>query len=249
MELLKNQSEVSRAKSKLESFIDKVMSEKKFSQVKLGLSDSRKILRESGLPFLPIQNIKIPHREMLEEAKNLKSIMVPHRSYKEENRGWRSICIHGISSAHSQCASQYGMEVEDPSIYRWTDVSDFAPVTVKFFKENFHYDVYHRVRFMLLEPGGWILPHRDFDHYVLGPVNIALNNPDGCHFYMEDGGIVPFESGSIMKLALINHHAVYNSSDEDRFHIIVHGAPNWKFWSPIFQESYLELLNHESIKR
>ncbi len=236
------------AKEKLQFFMGEVNKSPRFSRVKKGLTNARDILKTSGIPYLPIRGFNVPYLEMLKEAQSLKSIMVPHRSDKEENKGWKSICIHGISSVHTQCASQYGLDIEDAANYRWTDISDFAPVTVDFFKRHFHYDVFHRVRFMLLEPGGWILPHRDFEHYVLGPVNIALNNPQGCQFFMEDGGVVPFESGSVMKLALVNRHAVYNGSDEDRFHIIVHGAPNWDYWSPIFQKSYSEFVGNEYFK-
>lgn len=233
----------------IQTFIQSTLEDPSFQNIKTDLEDPRDILRKSNLPYLPIKGFDVPYAKMLEEAKNLKDVMVPHRSYKESHKGWRGICVHGISSAHSQCASVYGMEIEDPSIYRWTDISRFAPVTTDFFKNHFTYDIYHRVRFMLLEPGGYILPHADFDFYVLGPVNIALNNPEGCGFYMKGAGLIPFQPGSVNKLALVNQHAVFNDSNEDRFHIIVHGAPNWQKWAPIYQESYRSFINEKNFTR
>jgi hypothetical protein len=235
-----------KALERLNRFIDEVESQPRFANVKVNCQNAQEILLESQLPYLPILGFDIPHQEMLNEAKKLKDIMVPHRSYKEDNRGWRSICIHGISSAHTACASKYGYEIEDKTIYKWTDISHLAPITTQFFKNQFKYDFYNRVRFMLLEPGGYILPHKDFDHYVLGPINIALNMPDGCEFYMENVGCVPFAPGTINKLALVNRHAVINNSQEDRFHIIVHGGPSWNYWAQIFEHSYREMINAQN---
>jgi hypothetical protein len=47
---------------------------------------------------------------------------------------------------------------------------------------------------------------------------------------MEDWGIVPFAGGTANMLAVGYRHAVYNNSQEDRYHIIVHGArgPQWQ---------------------
>lgn len=232
-----------RAYQRLTTFIDELEVQDKFKNVNFNCQNAHEILLKSNLPYLPINGFQLPHEEMLEEARRLKDIMVPHRSYKEDNRGWRGICIHGISSAHTACASKYGYEIEDRSIYRWTDIADLAPVTTEFFKNHFYYDFYHRVRFMLLEPEGYILPHNDFEEYVLGPVNIALNMPEGCDFYMEDAGKVKFSPGTINKLALVNRHAVINRSNEDRFHIIVHGTPTWGHWAPIIESSYREVIN------
>ena len=50
----------------------------------------------------------------------------------------------------------------------------------KFFKERFPYKNYYRLRFMLLEPGGFITPHKDTDTNKLSPINMALNHPKGC---------------------------------------------------------------------
>ena len=41
---------------------------------------------------------------------------------------------------------------------------------------------------MLLEPGGFIQPHRDFDERRMAAFNVALSNPDGVQFAQEDAG-------------------------------------------------------------
>ena len=63
-----------------------------------------------------------------------------------------------------------------------------CPITTKFFKEVFPYKTYYRLRFMLLEPQGYITPHIDADINKLSPINIALNNPNGCNFKMKEIG-------------------------------------------------------------
>ena len=160
---------------------------------------------------------------MLSEAKKLRDFFVYHRA-GGQHQGWRSLCLHGISSVHTENHDRYGFPDRESAPYAWTDISKFCPVSTEFFSNVFGYDWYERVRFMLLEPGGYILPHEDVDWKQLGPVNIALNNPDGCVFAMEDWGIVPFAGGTANMLAVGYRHAVYNNSQEDRYHIIVHGS-------------------------
>jgi hypothetical protein len=208
-------------------------------------SAPRQILRESLLPYLPIVGFDMPVAEMYEEAKKLIPMMVSHRSEYEDNKGWKSLVLHGLGALKTEGAERYNLNPEDKSIYDWTEIASLAPVTTEFFRDHFKYDFYQRIRFMLLEPGGYVCPHTDFDQYVLGPVNIALNNPIGCDFVMEDKGTLPFQQGTIMKLALVNRHAVFNSSNENRIHMIIHGGPNDQHWGPILQESYRQLVQQE----
>ena len=83
-----------------------------------------------------------------------------------------------------------------------------------------------RDRFMLLEPGGYILPHQDRDakEKRLSVCNIALNNPQDCEFIFKDHGVVPFEDkGGAFLMDISNVHAVWNKSDKPRIHMIIHG--------------------------
>jgi hypothetical protein len=190
-----------------------------------------------NLGYLPLKlPFEIPHREMLEEARALKEFYVYHRS-TGHHRGWRSLVLHGLSSVHSQGHEHYGYSQDDEIPYTWTDISRFCPVSTRFFRDVFGYARYARVRFMLLEPGGFILPHEDVEWKSLSPINIALNNPHGCDFVMRDWGLIPFEDGSANMLAVGYEHAVFNDSNEDRYHIIVHGEMGEK-WPSIIANSY-----------
>ena len=193
-------------------------------------------IRQS-LGYLPLKlPFEIPHKAMLSEAENLRDFFVYHRA-GGHHQGWRSLCLHGISSVHTENHDRYGFADRDYAGYGYTDISRFCPVSKEFFRDVFGYDSYDRVRFMLLEPGGYILPHEDVDYKQLGPVNIALSNPEGCVFAMEDWGIVPFVGGTANMIAVGHRHAVYNNSQQDRYHIIVHGARG-KRWKDYIAASY-----------
>lgn len=197
----------------------------------------------SGLPWLKLElPFWFPHKEMLQEAVNMNDSYVPHRT-KETHSGWESLCIHGLASGMTNIHQQYYTKDTAPydwnnPPYNWTDICKICPVTHAFFRDLFCYDAYARVRFMLLRPGGYILPHKDYPYDTLGPINIALNQPEGCDFVMEDRGVVPFVSGSAFLLSLSNRHIVWNRSNEDRYHIIVHGKRNQKMWNEIIKDSY-----------
>ena len=113
------------------------------------------------------------------------------------------------------------------------DIDDQAltlmPNTVAFFKNNFTAAEYKRVRVMLLEPGGYITVHKDYKSNRLGPVNIAITQPNGCHFVMDNHGEIPFSPGKSFMLDVGNLHTVVNHSDLPRYHIIVHSKPSQKF--------------------
>jgi len=192
------------------------------------MKDFNWIVNKSGLPWLEL-DIEMPHEEMYAEAMALKDEFVPHRDEDYHggyrHKGWNSLCIHGIDAYKTNHYDQYGYTSHEETPYQWTHIIDRCPVTYNFFKNVFPYKRYHRLRFMLLEAGGYITPHADQDTNRLSAINIALNNPKNCKFKMKGHkGYVPFTSGKAIFLDVGNVHAVYNNSDEDRFHIIVHGV-------------------------
>ena len=202
------------------------------------------ILRESKLPWLKL-NIKFPHIQMLEEAKATKSLFVKHRAEDQisgySHKNWSSLCIHGISPTHTNHYTSYGYKSNKETPYTWTDIAVSCPYTYNFFKNIYPCNDYYRVRFMLLEPGGYIAPHNDMNEYKLSPVNIALNHPKNCVMKMAKHGTVPFKDGEAYILDVGNVHAYYNKSNEDRYHIIIHGnyRSNQK-WKQLIEESYKE---------
>lgn len=193
------------------------------------------ILHNSRLPWLLLKGISIPYQEMLKEAKSVHDRFVDHR--EDNGTGWRSLCIHGISSTHTNSDAYYGYNnVQAP--YVWTDIEENCPVTFDFFRQNFHYVKYQRIRFMLLEPGGYIEPHRDSNSFTLGAINISLNNPSGCRLVTEQG-TVPHGDGTAVMFNTSYEHSAWNDSDENRYHIIVHGMPDSNYWKNIVVDSFL----------
>lgn len=183
------------------------------------------IQNSSLVPYLTLDLNDVPYKHMLAEAQALDHMFVTHRS--NDSSGWSSLCVHGISSQHTD---HYGIYPEYADLtneqvpYRWTELADACPVTVAYFRDRFPYDVYHRVRFMKLAPGGYILPHSDSPDRGLRATNFSLNNPDACEFVFQGQGLVPLtDSGSAVMLANGYIHSVWNRSTEPRYHIIVHG--------------------------
>ena len=212
------------------------------------LETGRAVHFSDQIPFLPVDwETKQNWQEMYQEAKKLSKHYVPHRHH-ESHKGWSSLVIHGISSVHTESSHTYGF-TDDTAPWRWTDISDLCPTITNFFKNEFDYDKYFRIRIMKLSPGGYVWPHKDstdISENHIGPINLALNNPTNCNFYMENVGILPFQQGRSIKLNLYNVHSVYNHSEEDRFHIIVHGRAgksrpkrlhnNYLQWKKIYDE-------------
>jgi hypothetical protein len=193
------------------------------------------VMYQSRLPWLEIKGLNLPYAEMLAEAKALRHRFVVHRD--NCGQGWRSLCVHGTSAEQTDAPSAYGL-TEEETVFDWTDIQHQCPVTVHTFKNLFNYNSYMRVRFMLLEPGGYITPHVDAHNHVFGAVNISLNNPEGCSLVTECG-TVPFRStGSAMFLNTSYQHTVWNNSNEDRIHMIIHGSPDSRFWNDIVVNSY-----------
>jgi len=200
------------------------------------------ILKESNLPWLKLE-INIPYKEMLNEAKTLKKYFVKHRAEDQihgyKHKGWSSLCIHGIRANFTNHYTAYGYDSNEQTPYKWTDVATVCPITTNFFKNIYPCDNYYRVRFMLLEPDGFIAPHTDTLIHKLSPINIALNHPVGCIMKMAKYGTVPFNEGEAYVLDVGNTHAYYNKSKEDRYHIIVHGNyKSNKKWKQLVEYSY-----------
>ncbi len=202
------------------------------------------ILKHSQAPWLEIVGIDAPYVEMYREAQALRDMFVFHRGEESGMQGWRSLAVHGIGATLTNVPQTYGLN-PDQVKYDWTEIQDQCPVTVKFFKEVFPYNQYQRLRYMLVEPGGYIAPHSDNVSNMPGAaVNISLNNPEGCRLTTVHG-TVPFRnSGSVFLFNNHYRHAVHNNSDTDRFHMIVHGQWRSPEWDHLVVNSYKEALKN-----
>jgi len=201
------------------------------------------ILFESKMPWLELLGIDAPYAEMLAEAQALKDLFVYHRDGEEGHSGWRSLSVHGISADKTNVPETYGLDPAQVT-YQWTEIQDRCPVTVEFFKQVFPYSRYQRLRYMLLEPGGYIAPHSDNVENMPGAaVNISLNNPENCRL-TSTFGTMPFrDSGSVFLFNNHYQHAVHNASNVDRFHMIVHGEWRSPDWQQLVVNSYKKVLN------
>lgn len=175
------------------------------------------IITQSGWPYLKL-DIEVPYADILSEAEEVKELRVKHRvddtwsSYNHE--GWSSLCLYGA-----------GPEItyQTNDALNWTIIADKCPKTVEWIKKYWQItNTTGRIRFMWLKPQGYILPHNDRDQSGLYETNIAITQPGGCCFRFLDYGTVPFTQGSAYALDISKRHMVYNNSDQERLHIIVH---------------------------
>ena len=133
--------------------------------------------------------------------------------------GWESFCIHGQAYNRTKEKSYY----PDFLGYKWTqEAVANMPGTIAWLK-SLGYKSFNRVRVMCLQPKGFINLHKDQNHNALNAVNVAINNPKDCVFYLQNYGILDFQAGVSYKLNLSNYHAVVNNSNVPRYHIIIHG--------------------------
>lgn len=201
------------------------------------------LIYKSGLPYMPLMLPNAPYADMLEEALALEDLFIPHRS--RGSPGWKSICLHGEewnkTDYYTAYAENAGKQADEIA-YRWTEIANRCPVTTQYFKEEFPNHNYQRLRYMWLDPQGYIEPHQDRTTHMLSPINVALNNPDGCIFRMKDRGDVPFSNaGNACLVDIGNIHSVWNNSTKPRIHIISHGTPTSTF-SKIVADSFRELI-------
>jgi hypothetical protein len=180
----------------------------------------------SNWPYAPV-NVKLDINKVSEELNRLQYFFVPHREHDKissyGHEGWEALTLHGIDYDKTENYDRYGYESE--AAYRWTEVCDYAPHIVETIR-RLPYQSFGRVRIMRLKPGGYIMPHVDGPGKIFGPVNLPLTQPQGCRFVFKDIGTVPFKVGQGFMLDIGRQHCVVNESNEDRYHIIIHGQTN-----------------------
>lgn len=192
-------------------------------------------IRNSGLGWLRL-DIDVPADIILRELMQATHLFVEHRD-GYDSQGWRSFCLHGRSATETREAEHYAMH----KALDWTpEALELMPETVEWLKTQWPHGSYHRVRMMELLPGGWIGVHQDTKSQQLGPINIAITQPEGCAFYSEGLGQVPFSIGSAMWMDVGRKHAVINRSDHPRWHMIIHQEEN-EDWKRLVERSYAKL--------
>lgn len=182
-------------------------------------------LWKSNWPWAPI--VKNVDQDIIKkELERLEYFFVPHREKDKINsyghEGWSAVTLHGLDYDKTEHYDQYGHTSE--KFYKWTEVCEYCPYIIDLIK-SLPYRSFGRVRIMKLSPGGYIMPHSDGPGRIFGPVNFALTQPEGCKFIFKDYGVVPFKVGRGFMLDIGIPHIVVNDSNENRYHIIIHGNP------------------------
>jgi len=149
-----------------------------------------------------------------------------HRGH-EKHQGWSSVCLHGLGEDKVATADSYGLD-EFNAPYTFTDVANFHPETVRYWK-NFPCERFTRIRYMKLAAGGVISVHNDGYNDIpdgfnpldgILPINVAIVHPDHCEMIIEDCGTVPFSPGKVFLVNVARNHMVVNKSNNDRIHLI-----------------------------
>lgn len=207
------------------------------------------IINEHLIYYLKL-DISLP-KESLEEVKEVyeQQFFVKHRGKK--HKGWQSAALHSINGDYWKTMSgkQYGYENDsDKNIkWDWTDVCHYAPRTTEFFKKDLPVEGYRRLRYMLLEPNGYILEHCDTPtgkpyekrkpESIFGAINICITQPQNCDLTHKNNGSVPFEPYSLFLFNNDEIHHAFNKSNENRFHMIAHPNYNEDF-AELFVKSF-----------
>lgn len=206
--------------------------------------DECDIMDNTQVPWVSLPEINIPWKEIHAEAIHLLETECFSLHRANSGGGWLSLCMHGMSSVHTNVPEDYNMpDSAESELADWTDISKFCPITKEWMQDEMLYDKFTRVRFMALLPDGWIRPHQDRPSAVsLGATNVAINNPDGCKLVLEEFGEMPFVPGRAMKINTGYHHAVWNRSEEPRIHMIFDGDTSSKF-KEILNNNYAKMFD------
>lgn len=179
-------------------------------------------------------DIRVPYEAMANEAKSLRDKFILYRNQDSYgHKGWYSLPLFGLSLDKPMSWDAYGYENANEAAkdFAWTEIAEQCPVTVNWLKTQFPSKRLGRVRFMLLEAGGFIAPHKDSPYPVPDPINVALTNPKGCTWKWNDDETFEFRPGEAYAMNISYQHSIENNSTEDRYHLIVHhhdSTPEWK---------------------
>lgn len=181
--------------------------------------------------------VEFPHEIMLEEYNKVKHLLIEHQNRNSNvnpneicyANGWYGLTIHGLGPDKLEGNKAYGVDSTDS--YRWFFEEELSS-TISFIK-SLPYTNFMRIRYMIMKPRSYILPHTDYNHMWLSPLNLSITNPDGCRFAFAGYEDVPFKPGIGFLMNIGRQHMVYNDSDEERVHMIIHGKLNSDFINSI----------------
>ena len=198
--------------------------------------------RKNDVWYLKI-DLDIPE-SIIKEAQAVydEGFFVPHRL--QDGDEWWSSSLHGFVPEtdndtsmgwhYTKNPSGHGL-TEDAVKWGWTEVAEVAP-EMKRWLEDFPHKHYRRCRVMLIKPGGSINAHHDAgdtrinegrQRNISAAINLAIYQPDNWYLRRVDTKEeLPFENCTGFWFDNGVTHEALNSSDENRFHFIIHGGSN-----------------------
>ena len=179
--------------------------------------DYNSIKTTSNLPFLEL-DLQFPYETAMQEILAMpKDLFVEHKNDMSEE--WYQFVMFGISFAETRS------DWNHPDNTWISEALEHMPRTVEWFKNFYPSNNFSKIKLALLKPGGRINEHSDgnikgFASGQNSVLNIAVNNPDGAEFHIDDT-IIPFRAGSAMLIDFSKSHSVVNKSTSDRYHILI----------------------------
>lgn len=189
--------------------------------------------KKAAIPTLPTIDI-------LDEIARLEELDLFTKHRGSSHPGWSSFVVHGLGYDKTLGYEYYGYKDDASAPYDWTpEAMAHVPTLVGWLKSSGIKDRYHRVRIMKLAPQGYIGMHDDDPnrYRTQWALNIAINQPPGCEMHFWDNrfnyaGKVPWEAGDANFVRIHWPHMVRNLSQENRYHIIIHGAGGLHYSTP-----------------
>ena len=178
------------------------------------VQDADWIINHSGLGYLPL-DIDIPLDIMRREAQAAVAAMCELEVSDPESSGWTSL---GIFAEDPHGQGDHGRDELPPG--DWVGMAcEIMPETVRFFQDSWPCERFWRMRLLGLMPQGVLGLHKDNSPRGLHNINIALDHPPECQFFLEGAGVIPFVDGRVFATDVSRNHAVINPSTRLRLHI------------------------------
>lgn len=207
------------------------------------------IVKESGIPWLEL-DLEIPKEEMFLEIDLLRNDLISncsnvskdspayeareeykqkHNTDKTDNK-WKFITLYGIDSFIIEDSFNYS-DIKT-NHYNWTNAGDRCPVHKEFIDRNFNLGNDFYIKYAVLEPGGYTLPHCDCGCFSVGDSNyqpgselyaltFMVKNAPGNIFNFYQFGDIPIREGKGFLLNVDYFHCTHNKSKENRYHMMI----------------------------
>ncbi len=176
-------------------------------------------------PYIDL-GISFDHEACFAEAWALRDEFVVYTSNQYKPRGWRGLALRSPGGDPKKVVTP---EAPDSS-YTLTPVAERCPQTLSVLRQVLDLERGAAVSFLMLEGHSRITPHSDdTTHETLRSINIALNVPTGCEFFVEtnrDGSsnrytrCVPFQPGRAFMINVARYHTVVNPAEQPRIHVV-----------------------------